>query len=62
MKPFDIKIDCFGDLNLPQQFSLSEPGSNDLISLLHKKKKKTKKKKLSLVPKYMFLKLQRPIT
>jgi hypothetical protein len=45
MKPFDIKIDCFGDLNLPQQFSLSEPGSNDLISLLHKKEKKKTKKK-----------------
>jgi hypothetical protein len=42
MKPFDIKIDCFGDLNLPQQFSLSEPESNDLISLLHKKKLKKK--------------------
>ena len=44
MKPFDIKIDCFGDLNLPQQFSLSEPESNDLISLLHKKKLKKKMK------------------
>jgi hypothetical protein len=55
MKPFDIKIDCFGDLNLPQQFSLSEPGSNDLISLLHKKKKKKTKKKIKFGTKiYVF--------
>jgi len=39
MKPFNIKIDCFGGLNLPQQqLSLFKPKFNDLLSLLHPKK------------------------
>jgi len=46
MKFFDIKINCFGDLNLPQQqLSLSKPEFNDLFSLLHQKKKKQKREK-----------------
>jgi len=41
MKPFDIKINCFGGLNLPQQqLSLSKRESNDLFSLLNQKKKR----------------------
>jgi hypothetical protein len=46
MKPFDIKINCFGGLNLPQQqLFLSEPEFNDLLST-PQKKKKTKKRKI----------------
>jgi hypothetical protein len=50
MKPFDIKIDCFGGLNLPQQqqLSLSKPESNDLFSLFHEKKQKKRKMKFGI--------------
>jgi hypothetical protein len=45
MEHFDIKLDCFDGLNLPQrQLSLSKPNFRDLFSLLNLKKTKKREK------------------
>ena len=44
MEHFDIKLDCFDGLNLPQQqLSLSKLNFSDLFSLLNLKKLKKEK-------------------